>query len=243
MHYKKTFPTPAEHSAGKNSCQYIVLHHTATKEGTINGVLDGLYRRPDFASCHYCIDINGDVYKIGKDTDILWHAGVSSWKGLTDMNKYSIGIEVIGPLSNGGFTDEQREAIQTLVTELCDTHKIPQDRLIRHKDIAPKRKTDIADTLWNGIAPSWEVWRERLFTPTKPPVVAPTVSSWAVSAVNKAKAKGVASSWDNPQEPLNPVDAALMLYRVGLLDTDPKGKPLTKEQFAVVLDRLGKLDF
>lgn len=49
---------------------------------------------------HYCIDENGDKYKLGNDTDILWHAGESSWDGKTDLNKYSIGIEVIGPLAD-----------------------------------------------------------------------------------------------------------------------------------------------
>lgn len=74
MNFKQTFPTPSEHTQGVNTCEFIVLHHTATGEGTIKGVLDGLYRRADYASCHYTVDTNGDVYKIGEDKNILWHA-------------------------------------------------------------------------------------------------------------------------------------------------------------------------
>ena len=158
MHsFKATFPTPDEHSQGVNSCEFVVLHHTGTGAGTIKGVLDGLNKRADYASCHYVIDENGDTYKIGEDTNILWHAGVSSWEGKTDLNRYSIGIEIIGPVNNG-FTDAQRESVEDLLLYLCEIHKIPKARIVRHKDIAPKRKTDPADTLWSGKFSSWWLW-------------------------------------------------------------------------------------
>lgn len=84
-----------------NSCQFVVYHHTGTGANTIVGVLDGLNKRPDFASCHYAIAENGDVYKIGNDTDRLWHAGVSEWTDTitgsrySDLNRYAIGIEIV----------------------------------------------------------------------------------------------------------------------------------------------------
>ena len=105
MQFKQTFPIPAEHTQGINSCEFVVLHHTGTGSGTIKGVLDGLNKREEFASCHYVIDENGDVYKIGEDSSILWHAGVSEWndtvtgKTFTDLNRYSIGIEIVGPVN------------------------------------------------------------------------------------------------------------------------------------------------
>lgn len=81
------------------------------------------------------MDTNGDVYKIGQDTDIMWHAGVSQWKQTKDLNNHSIGIETIGPLSDGGFTDAQRVSIATLIKELCKTHGIPVENVLRHADI------------------------------------------------------------------------------------------------------------
>ena len=62
--FKQTFQSPAEKSRGINTKQFIVVHHTGTREGTIKGVLDGLYRRPDYASCHFAVDTNGDAYKL-----------------------------------------------------------------------------------------------------------------------------------------------------------------------------------
>lgn len=112
--------------------------------------MDGLYRRPDYASCHFAIDTNGDCYKIGDPKDILWHAGVSKWGKLTDMNNYSVGIELIGPLADGGFTSEQKLALRKLIQHLMFALNIPMTNVLRHKDIAPKRKVDPADTLWNG---------------------------------------------------------------------------------------------
>lgn len=123
--FKAIFPTPKEHTPWINTCQYICLHHTWTKEGTIKGVLDGLNKRADYASCHFIVDVNWDCYKIWSPKDILWHAWVSSWWKLKDMNKYSVWIEVIWPLSNGGFTKEQKIAVRRLIQHLMAVLNVP----------------------------------------------------------------------------------------------------------------------
>ena len=138
MQFKRTIPTKSV-TAGVNTCEYIILHHTATARGTINGVLNYLSTGGK-ASCHYVVDTNGDAYKIGNDKDILWHAGVSSWQGKSknnSLNAFSIGIEVIGPLENDSFTDEQRNTVASLIKELAAKYGIPEERILRHKDIAP----------------------------------------------------------------------------------------------------------
>ena len=141
-----------------NTCEYIILHHTATAEGSIQGVLKTL--TVGDVSCHYVVDTNGDVYKIWQDRDILWHAGVSSWKGKKSMNSYSIGIEVIWALKNGGFTDEQRKSVKALLQELCLKYNLDQSKILRHKDVSPGRKIDIMDTFWNWQFPTWELYKD-----------------------------------------------------------------------------------
>ena len=160
--FKKTFPTPKEHTPWVNSCDFIIIHHTWTKEWTINGVLDGLYRRDDFASCHFVVDINLDSYKIGNPTDILWHAWVSSWGWISDLNKYSMGIEIIWPLSNGWFTKEQKKVVSELIGHLMASFNIPAERVLRHRDIAPKRKVDVADSFF--MIKSWEDYQKTLIS-------------------------------------------------------------------------------
>jgi len=178
MRFKQTLFT-SNKSKGTNTCEYILLHHTATKEGSIQGVLKTL--TVGAVSCHYVVDTNGDVYKIGQDTDILWHAGVSAWKGREDMNRYCIGIEVIWPLDNIGFTDEQRRSVRELVSYLQNTYNIPSENIIRHKDIAPNRKIDIDDRLWKNEFSTFADY-QRSFSPMsdieKAWMALPTEARW-----------------------------------------------------------------
>lgn len=169
MEYKQILTTKNK-TAGTNTCQFVILHHTATAEGTIKGVLNTL--TTGAVSCHYVVDTNGDVYKIGNDKDILWHAGESAWGNLKNMNAYSIWIEVIWPLKNGGFTDDQRKSVENLIKELAKKYAIPKENILRHKDISPKRKTDIADSFWNVYWESWEAFKNNLFT--NKPIMAKT---------------------------------------------------------------------
>lgn len=93
--FKETFPTPKEHAPGKNAKKYIIVHHTGTGALTTRGVLDGLNKRDDFASCHFLVSFNGDAYKMGIPDDILFHAGVSKWGKDSNLNSMALGIEII----------------------------------------------------------------------------------------------------------------------------------------------------
>ena len=130
-----------------NTTEYIILHHTA-ENGSLNGVLSWLSTSPSStASAHFVVDFNGDIYQIGEETDILWHAGVSSWNGKQNLNRYSIGIEIRGI---NAFTNEQRIAVRKLVNYLIKKYNIPKENILRHKDIAPGRKNDVHDNFWNN---------------------------------------------------------------------------------------------
>lgn len=139
-----------------NTKEYIVLHHTGTGEDSLQGVLRRLQQGT--VSAHYVIDTDGSIYAFNSDDDILRHAGPSSWDGKTNLNQYSIGIEVIGPLP--GFTDEQRKSLRSLVLDLMQKYSIPSTHIIRHKDIAPRRKVDPDDSLWAVAFPSFAAYQE-----------------------------------------------------------------------------------
>ena len=48
-------------------------------------------------SSHYFIKNNGDILNLVPDLYEAWHAGISKWKKLKSLNKYSIGIEINNP--------------------------------------------------------------------------------------------------------------------------------------------------
>lgn len=76
--------------------KYLVLHFTAG--ASYSSSMYALADDPGtVGSAHLTIGRNGEIGQIGDFRDILWHAGKSSWKGLTNLNSYSIGIEVDCP--------------------------------------------------------------------------------------------------------------------------------------------------
>jgi len=126
----------------KMNPRYIILHHTGTGKNTLKGNLNALLGKTTRqVSAHFLVDYNGDAYKLSEPTFITWHAGVSSWGKLKNMNSYSLGIEVIGI---NEFSDAQRKTVKDLVQHLMAAYNIPKENVLRHADIAPKRKTDIS---------------------------------------------------------------------------------------------------
>lgn len=82
------------------------------------------------------------------------------------MNRYAIGIEIIGPLPNG-FTFEQRKVAKELVRELMGKYNIPKQNVLRHADVSPGRKVDIALSFLNDSQgkrkyATWKDWQDSL---------------------------------------------------------------------------------
>ena len=92
-------------------------------------------------SAHYLIANNGKLYQLVADNQRAWHAGAGSWKGVTDINSVSIGIE----LDNNGsepFDERQILSLIRLLDDLCTRLNIPRSAIIGHADLAPTRKQD-----------------------------------------------------------------------------------------------------
>ena len=134
-----------------NTREYIVLHHTGSVwDGNIKVLLWETWSK---VSCHFLVRQDGTSYKLGDPSWILWHCGTSQWGGKIDLNRYSVGIEVEWPK----FTEVQRKEVKRLTEHLMAVLSIPKERVIRHKDIAPWRKTDIDDSFFRLI---WfRLWR------------------------------------------------------------------------------------
>ena len=96
-------------------------------------------------SCHYLINRKGKVFNMVPDKKIAWHAGKSKWKKFTNLNKSSIGIELVNKGHNFGyqnFTDIQIKSLIGLCKKLKKKYNIRNSNFLGHSDIAPHRKID-----------------------------------------------------------------------------------------------------
>lgn len=121
----------------------LVLHYTDMK--STKEALNWLVNPVSQVSAHYLLSETGDVYALVEDSKRAWHAGNSFWKGRTDINSYSIGIELANPGHSHGYTPFPEAQIDALI-ELCLRLKarwdIPSCHVLGHSDIAPQRKQD-----------------------------------------------------------------------------------------------------
>ena len=129
--------------AGGRSPDLIILHYTGME--TAEGALKWLRAPESQVSCHYFVHEDGRVEQLVRETERAWHAGKSSWKGETDINSASIGIEIANPGHPGGLPDFPEAQLNALV-ELCldcgRRWKIAPERVLAHSDVAPIRKVD-----------------------------------------------------------------------------------------------------
>ena len=123
--------------------EFLVLHYTDTKDRaeSLSYLLDPAKQ----VSAHYLVDLDGTVLALVPEEMRAWHAGVSSWKGETDTNSRSIGIEIQNPghnLGYRGFPDVQMAAVIALCRDILSRHAIPPAHVLAHSDVAPGRKID-----------------------------------------------------------------------------------------------------
>tara|TARA_B100001063_G_C16753860_1_gene551948 strand:- start:123 stop:740 length:618 start_codon:yes stop_codon:yes gene_type:complete len=96
-------------------------------------------------SCHYLINRKGQVFQMVKDKYTAWHAGISKWKQAKNLNKNSIGIELVNKGHQFGYQRFSNNQITSLI-KLCKILKkkysIKKENFLGHSDIAPLRKAD-----------------------------------------------------------------------------------------------------
>ena len=162
--------------------EYVMIHFCSAVVNHRDDPYNMEYVRQTFidadVSIHYILDRDGTVYCYVPEDRTAWHAGKGQWLGdekyTNKMNKYSIGIEVVGMGSMAdmspyltkseykkldksllGFTDAQYEALKLLVADICERNNIPLDRqhVIGHEEYNPK-KNDPGELFdWSRILP------------------------------------------------------------------------------------------
>ncbi len=90
-------------------------------------------------SSHFYIQRGGEVWQFVSCDERAWHAGVSTYRGRSNCNDDSIGIELEG-LEGDAFEAAQYEALAALVPALIQRYPIAH--IAGHEHIAPGRKAD-----------------------------------------------------------------------------------------------------
>jgi N-acetylmuramoyl-L-alanine amidase len=132
----------------------VVLHYTGMQTG--QEALDRLCDPQARVSAHYCIDEDGTVTSLVPEEKRAWHAGKSYWRGITDINSASIGIELVNPGHQWGyraFPETQMEALLPLLADIVERHNISPSNVLGHSDVAPDRKLDPGELFdWPRLA-------------------------------------------------------------------------------------------
>lgn len=90
-------------------------------------------------SAHFLVRRNGELWQFVSCDDRAWHAGVSVYRGRTNCNDDSIGIELEG-LEGDTFEPAQYETLAAVCAVLAQRY--PITHIAGHEHIAPGRKTD-----------------------------------------------------------------------------------------------------
>lgn len=156
------FPSPEENrnhydDRQGESINSLVMHYTVSNFPRTFDIFTA--NKPDGrVSAHYAISETDDALGIegGKIIQVVpenkraWHAGISQWKGIKNLNPTSIGIENIhkGYVEEQGhrtwfpFDDKQIQSLGQLSQSIVEKYDIHPTQVIGHQDIAFDRKED-----------------------------------------------------------------------------------------------------
>ena len=141
-------------ATGKNErIQFIVVHYTATDNlGSIKELTSSR------VSSHFLVldEEDNKIYSLVPLEQRAWHAGASSFRGRTNINDTSVGIEIVSdgiakeyrnnpyPLYDHyvEFKPIQIEKTAQIIKYVAEKYNIPAKNIVAHSDIAPGRKKD-----------------------------------------------------------------------------------------------------
>lgn len=150
----RDFPSPNFDDRNGGLIDMLVIHYTGMQsaEAALARLIDPAAQ----VSAHFVIDEDGGIMRLVAEDKRAWHAGVSSWRGATDINSRSIGIELVNPGHEFGyrpFADAQMRSLEELTRALVARHAIPARNVVGHSDVAPTRKTDPGELFdWHRLA-------------------------------------------------------------------------------------------
>ena len=149
-----SLPSPNQDSRNSQAVDMLVLHYTGMPSGP--EALARLIDPEAKVSAHYVIEENGDIFALVDESLRSWHAGVSSWRGHTNINARSIGIEIVNPGHEWGYRNfpaAQMQSVAALCRDILSRHAVPARNVVGHSDVAFLRKEDPGERFdWAWLA-------------------------------------------------------------------------------------------
>ena len=160
--------------------KFIIFHYTGMKKES--EAIKRLTSTKSKVSSHYLIKYNGDIVIMVPDLYEAWHAGVSSWKNLKSLNKYSIGIEISNPgheYNYKKFSKKQIQSLKKISQFLIKKYKINKKNFLGHSDVAPNRKKDPGEKFpWKYFAKfgigKWHSLSQKILIKNRRKKISPT---------------------------------------------------------------------
>ena len=225
---------------GGNSIKYIVVHYTAGNGDTAMNNAQYFHNNSGLnASAHYFVDENSVVQSV-RDTDGAWHCGgplESSHHPLHNicMNRNSLGVEMCSDKVNGKYVITAQTVDRTveLVRWLMDKYSIDVDHVVRHYDVTGK---DCPEP-WVRDESQWTAFKARLTAkdPIEEEIKAMTDKEFAQYMDRYLAAK--ANQKPHPYA----AEAWAKAKAASIVDGSKPQCELTREQFVVILQRIGLL--
>ena len=156
---------------GSTGINMLVIHYTGMV--SCAAALDSLCDPAAKVSANLLIREDGEIYRLVADECRAWHAGQAYWRGITDINSASIGIELANPgheFCYQPFPEAQISALIAVSQDLIERYSIPATGVVGHSDIAPSRKCDPGELFpWQALAKAgivlWPTQEARSFDP------------------------------------------------------------------------------
>jgi N-acetylmuramoyl-L-alanine amidase len=141
----------------------LVLHYTGMPSG--EAALARLRDPAAEVSSHYMVEEDGRIFRLVPEERRAWHAGKSFWRGETDINGASIGVEIVNPGHEFGYRpypEAQIAAVIALVADVRSRWTIEDVNIVGHADVAPDRKEDPGELFpWKRLAEAGHgLWAE-----------------------------------------------------------------------------------
>lgn len=163
---KTILPLKSNYGGKRTSTKYLVIHYTASPDGTAEANAKYFATGERGASAHYFVGLNGEIVSSVPEDSVAWHCGASKYRHKEARNSNSIGVElcckkISHATKNASdmdwyFTTETVDAAVKFVAKLMVKYNIDINHVIRHYDVTGKICP--APYVHNGL--QWELFKD-----------------------------------------------------------------------------------